>query len=170
MLISYLIILLLCPQRPLELFFFFFNDPAPTEFYPLPLHAPLPIPLAPALGGSERRADRGRRGQRQQRVALVQLAQQQRHEQRAPRRRGPDAALAAAPGGLLVRRDERPVRRAVERQCLCLLVRGIDRAEVGPRRPDGARPHRGRRRTSASGWSPRVAPASPRLIATARVR
>src|SRR2546430_13331975 len=23
--------------------FFFFNEPAPTEFYPLPLHAPLPI-------------------------------------------------------------------------------------------------------------------------------
>src|SRR5256885_13040598 len=24
--------------------FFFFNDPAPTDIYPLPLHAPLPIP------------------------------------------------------------------------------------------------------------------------------
>src|SRR5260370_841288 len=24
-------------------FFFFFNNPAPPEFYPLPLHAPLPI-------------------------------------------------------------------------------------------------------------------------------
>src|SRR4029077_13581716 len=24
-------------------FFFFFNDPAPTELYPLPLHAALPI-------------------------------------------------------------------------------------------------------------------------------
>src|SRR2546422_10841882 len=25
-------------------FFFFFNEPPPPEFYPLPLHAPLPIP------------------------------------------------------------------------------------------------------------------------------
>src|SRR3989449_8666825 len=28
-------------------FFFFFNDPPPPEFYPLPLHAPLPIPSLP---------------------------------------------------------------------------------------------------------------------------
>src|SRR2546430_17095387 len=28
-------------------FFFFFNDPATTEFYPLPLHAALPISRAP---------------------------------------------------------------------------------------------------------------------------
>src|SRR2546426_8930632 len=28
-------------------FFFFFNDTAPTEIYPLPLHAPLPIYLQP---------------------------------------------------------------------------------------------------------------------------
>src|SRR5258707_1917448 len=27
----------------LRLFFFFFNDPAPPEFYPLPLHDALPI-------------------------------------------------------------------------------------------------------------------------------
>src|SRR5256885_9660304 len=29
-------------------FFFFLNDPAPTEFYPLPLHAALPILAGPA--------------------------------------------------------------------------------------------------------------------------
>src|SRR2546430_3936893 len=29
--------------KPVSLFFFFFNDPAPTEFSPLPLPAPLPI-------------------------------------------------------------------------------------------------------------------------------
>src|SRR3989441_12542643 len=32
------------------LFFFFFNEPAPTEISPLPLHAPLPIPATAALG------------------------------------------------------------------------------------------------------------------------
>src|SRR2546430_10247329 len=34
-------------------FFFFLNDPAPTDIYPLPLHAPLPI--------SPRRVRAGRR-------------------------------------------------------------------------------------------------------------
>src|SRR2546427_5768448 len=29
-----------------RVFFFFFNDTAPPEIYPLPLHAPLPISLA----------------------------------------------------------------------------------------------------------------------------
>src|SRR5258708_21770281 len=29
-------------------FFFFLNDPAPTEIYPLPLHAALPIGRSPA--------------------------------------------------------------------------------------------------------------------------
>src|SRR2546429_6670151 len=29
---------------PLFFFFFFLNDPAPTEFSPLPLHDPLPTP------------------------------------------------------------------------------------------------------------------------------
>src|SRR5256885_16652440 len=39
-------------------FFFFFNDPAPTEFYPFSLHDPLPIsiriPARPAPGHSPR--------------------------------------------------------------------------------------------------------------------
>src|SRR2546430_11039079 len=34
-------------------FFFFFNDPAPTEFSPFPLHDPLPIP-PDAVGGTRR--------------------------------------------------------------------------------------------------------------------
>src|SRR2546428_10935331 len=29
-------------------FFFFFNDPAPTEIYPLPLHDALPISIVPS--------------------------------------------------------------------------------------------------------------------------
>src|SRR5258707_9723021 len=34
-------------------FFFFFNDPAPTEIYPLSLHAALPIcPIAYGRGGT----------------------------------------------------------------------------------------------------------------------
>src|SRR5256885_15898206 len=31
---------------PAHTIFFFLNDPAPPETYPLPLHAPLPTPLA----------------------------------------------------------------------------------------------------------------------------
>src|SRR3989449_9942156 len=31
--------------------FFFFNDPAPTEIYTLPLHDPLPIPRRPRPAG-----------------------------------------------------------------------------------------------------------------------
>src|SRR5256886_4142150 len=30
-------------KYPKLIYFFFLNDPAPTEIYPLPLHAPLPI-------------------------------------------------------------------------------------------------------------------------------
>src|SRR3989440_11398419 len=33
-----------CCDRHTYLFFFFLNDPAPPEIYPLPLHAALPIP------------------------------------------------------------------------------------------------------------------------------
>src|SRR5258708_38439420 len=40
---------LMIPRSPL-FSFFFFNDPAPTEIYPLPLHAALPI--FPCCGGS----------------------------------------------------------------------------------------------------------------------
>src|SRR2546430_14193155 len=32
-----------CPLRECVFFFFFFNDPAPPEIYPLPLHDALPI-------------------------------------------------------------------------------------------------------------------------------
>src|SRR3989449_8661853 len=48
-------------------FFFFFNDTAPTEFYPLPLHDALPIPVRPRgppprprHGPAARRAARAR--------------------------------------------------------------------------------------------------------------
>src|SRR2546430_13310665 len=37
-------------------FFFFLNDPATTEIYPLPLPHPLPISLHESAGGSHRRA------------------------------------------------------------------------------------------------------------------
>src|SRR3989442_7338685 len=37
----------------LRFFFFFFNDPAPTEIYPLPLHAALPIYCLPRTAASE---------------------------------------------------------------------------------------------------------------------
>src|SRR2546430_1915568 len=47
-------------------FFFFFNDPAPPEIYPLPLHAPLPIPRRrrsrSERASSRRRPDRELRG------------------------------------------------------------------------------------------------------------
>src|SRR5256712_3963338 len=49
-------------------FFFFFNDPAPPEISPLPLHAPLPTPPAPpALALASRRgaAAHEQRGDRQ---------------------------------------------------------------------------------------------------------
>src|SRR2546430_5115213 len=36
-------------QCPTLFFFFFFNEPAPTEIYPLPLHAALPICFEQAL-------------------------------------------------------------------------------------------------------------------------
>src|SRR5256885_16683797 len=34
-------------RPPPPIFFFFLNDPATPEFYPLPHHAPLPIPGVP---------------------------------------------------------------------------------------------------------------------------
>src|SRR2546430_11703870 len=52
------------PPHPLSLFFFFFlNDPAPTEIYPLPLHDALPISpqSVPVDGPLRARASRGRR-------------------------------------------------------------------------------------------------------------
>src|SRR3989440_402027 len=59
-------------------YFFFFNDPAPPEIYPLPLHAPLPIsrcPTARNWGRSRSRETRrpprppGRRGRQADRSA-----------------------------------------------------------------------------------------------------
>src|SRR2546430_3683528 len=40
---NYSILLLYCPATYSILFFFFFNDPAPTEIYTLSLHDALPI-------------------------------------------------------------------------------------------------------------------------------
>ena len=85
-----------------------------------------------------------------------------------PGRRGPAAALAAAPGGLLVGGHERAVRRARLGELLGPLVGRVGQAEMEPREPETA--HRGRRRTSPSGARPNVPAASPRLIATARLR
>src|SRR3989449_9340626 len=44
-------ILLPCrfPLTSTVLFFFFFNDPAPTEIYPLPLHDAFPISHRPGI-------------------------------------------------------------------------------------------------------------------------
>ena len=112
----------------------------------------------------QRLAHRHGRGQRQQRV---ELAQHERHQQRAARRRRPRPSLPAAAGALLVGRDERAVRRAGERPAPWR-ARSSSRSSGGGRagRPD----HRGRSRTSVSGASPSVPAASPRLIATASVR
>src|SRR5256886_17222109 len=46
----------LLPGRcPWSYFFFFLNDPAPTEFYPFPLHAALPL-FCPSRRRTRRRA------------------------------------------------------------------------------------------------------------------
>src|SRR5256885_11934282 len=66
----------MCPT--LFLCFFFFSDPAPTEFSPFPLPAPLPIspkriPAAPALGAILRQeAQRRQQGQILRRPRLPQ--------------------------------------------------------------------------------------------------
>src|SRR3990170_1473618 len=51
------------PHVPLEflVFFFFLNDPAPPEIYPLPLHAPLPISRQPNRSPAPGRASRSNR-------------------------------------------------------------------------------------------------------------
>src|SRR5256714_7657597 len=46
MLSNPIIFFLFISIHPLYFFFFFLNDPAPPEIYPLPLHDPLPIPAA----------------------------------------------------------------------------------------------------------------------------
>src|SRR2546430_616621 len=61
------------------IFFFFFNNPAPTEIYPLPLHDPLPIsdgavPGTPRLGPLQR-LERAR-------ALLAQLPLESRHVDR----------------------------------------------------------------------------------------
>src|ERR1043165_93268 len=43
---------------PLAILFFFFNDTAPTEIYPLPLHDALPISAPPGGKSARRRPDR----------------------------------------------------------------------------------------------------------------
>jgi hypothetical protein len=96
----------------------------------------------------------------------AEIAQEQRAEQRLPRRRQPAAALTSAPGGLLVGRHERAVRRAGQRELLGSLVRGVGPPVVDPRAAD----HRGVIRTSASRATWSVVAASPRLIAIASAR
>src|SRR2546430_9784418 len=57
------------PSTPSISVVFFFNDTATPEIYPLPLHAPLPIPCA-NNGEASRRASLQQNGQRQRREPL----------------------------------------------------------------------------------------------------
>src|SRR5260370_24835321 len=59
LMMSMLVVLL--KSLPLT-YYFFFNDTAPTEIYPLPLHDALPISGRPPPGGRRPRAGRCRRG------------------------------------------------------------------------------------------------------------
>ena len=111
----------------------------------------------------QRLAHRDRRRQWQRGGGVVE---DEREEEGRARSGRPRAALPPAPGRLLAGRDERAVRRSRGGQGAGALVRRVGHPVVDPGPPD----HRGRSRTSASGWSPSVPAASPRLIATASVR
>src|SRR2546425_13147233 len=75
--------------------FFFLNDPAPPETYPLPLHDPLPISKRKTARGHERKQAakkraRGRPGShRQRQPPIAQGARPAEHEgERESRRNG----------------------------------------------------------------------------------
>ena len=117
------------------------QDPGQLAALDLDVVRPLDAALDPGrqlLGGL---ADGQRHGQRQQRVALVERPQERRVEQRLAGRRGPGAALAAAPRGLLGGGDDGPVRRTGRGQ---LAGAGVGR--VGAARSGGA----GVRRSSSA--------------------
>src|SRR5256886_15279597 len=54
----------------LSLFFFFFNDPAPPELFPFPLHDPLPI-FVPSVPDLDTNALKPRRAELRQEVAKL---------------------------------------------------------------------------------------------------
>ena len=101
-----------------------------------------------------------------QRQQVVVLAQHERAEQRAARRRGPRAALAPAPGGLDAGAHERPVRRSGEREVARAVVRRRRRAQVQPRAAD----HGAARVSSSPGRTSSRRAARPVLTAIAAIR
>ena len=98
-----------------------------------------------------------------QRECVSPPAHDERHQHRIAGGRDPASALAAAPGGLLVRGDERAVRRARDRELARTLVRGARDALVQVRRADHARAIL----ISTSGVTDSAVAASPRLMAIA---
>src|SRR2546430_13878476 len=85
-------IFVLLPITPMSTFFFFFNDPAPTETSPLPLHAALPI-FARRVDrrGVDARAVAGQEGERR----TVRRRGKVERERRRRRHLAPGHLLAA---------------------------------------------------------------------------
>src|SRR5256712_6373709 len=110
-------------------FFFFFNDPAPTEIYPLPLHDALPIYSATGLTREPR--SRSRLAVSENVPGLGAAAPRRRPRARGAR--APRAGRARAPAGA------RGARREVPRQCP---------ARVARRAGGGARARRARSRSA----------------------
>ena len=117
-----------------------------------------------ARGGAERVGDRDARAQREQRV---DLAQHERHRERAPRRRRPCPALAPASGDLLAGGHERAVRRAGHGELARAVVRRADRAQVQPR---ACRASRAAMRISSSSRSAEQLVAAPTAVDRQRER
>src|SRR5256885_4813600 len=94
-----------------SLFFFFLNDPAPTEIYPLPLHAALPIclPARPRRTGRDRLRGAGsaRRHQLPRPLLAPGAGLSGRRGGHARRRGRPDPAPQPAPGGVAAVRAAR---------------------------------------------------------------
>ena len=88
-----------------------------------------------ARGGARDVGDRQPGAQRQQRV---ELAHDQRAQQRGALRRLPGPALAAAPGGLRAGGHERAVRRPGRGELARAAVRRVDLAQVQPRAAEAA--------------------------------
>src|SRR5256886_7026267 len=124
--------------RPLPFFFFFLNDPATTEFYPLPLHDALPIYLRRSIP-----ADAGRGGGGRDRG---RLSPGRRGCPRAGARRSARHGLPgpAGPAGWIASVRDRPIReRCREPAALWSARVAVGIVRVGPGGPGGGR--RGRR-------------------------
>src|SRR2546427_11158579 len=97
--------------------FFFFNDTATTEIYPLPLHDALPIPFdAPASGASARFAG----GSRQARVLTDAQGLARSPALTATGTAGSftvSAGVEALPGGVRFTLDNRSEERRVGKEC-----------------------------------------------------